>query len=64
MEVEGTAANDQEDEEEDEEAVLLLEDDGVEETEAGLAMHPKAEELLKAHLAKADFAGYQRMQAR
>lgn len=40
---------------------LLLHDEGVEETEGG-AMHPRAEELLQAHLAKADHAGYQRMQ--
>jgi hypothetical protein len=49
-------------EDEDEEAMMLL-DETMEETEGG-AMHPKAEELLQAHLAKADHAGYQRMQVR
>lgn len=51
----------EDDDEDDEEAVALLGDDGVEETEGG-AMHPRAEELLKAHMAKADHAGYQKMQ--
>lgn len=41
----------------------MLLDETMEETEGG-AMHPKAEELLQAHLAKADHAGYQRMQVR
>ena len=49
-------------EDEDEEAMMLL-DETMEETEGG-AMHPKAEELLQVHLAKADHAGYQRMQVR
>jgi hypothetical protein len=53
-------AAEEEEEEGDEEAMLLL-DEGVEETEGG-SMHPRAEELLRAHLAKADHAGYQRMQ--
>lgn len=53
---------DEAEEDEDEEAMLLL-DETMEETEGG-AMHPKAEELLQAHLAKADHAGYQRMQVK
>jgi hypothetical protein len=60
----GGASKQQLEEEDDDDAeALLLLDEGVEETEGG-AMHPKAEELLHAHLAKADHAGYQRMQVR